>query len=442
FRSPPVRVYVDDKDNEEFFKIYLANVRTPKYSYGDLKAQIGSLYRGEKRIRELIDRYGLEVFRQACEDVKNASEYAMRRTIAAIPDGEYEFESHLEDDGVIPNKKWKIKITTAIRGDEIIFDYTGSDPQCAGQLNMSFPCVASVSYTALMFITDPSIPRNEGCYRPVTIIAPPHSIVNCSYPAACIGGNTDTYPTATDTVVASLSNVIPERTAAAHGGTCGCIGMGGVNPETEEPFAYLPIEGMGWGARPWHDGDDAICVVNGNTCPNTPVEVLEVRYPIRINAYELHENSGGPGKYRGGLGIRRIFEYLSPVTISAHTNRHIEKPWGLMGGKPGANTALKVKTAGTTEFKSVVELFNRVSPGKFSGVELSEGDQILYESPGGGGWENPVERDPESVLKDVVEGVVSLESAKKDYGVQIDEKNFKLDYEATEKLRRGLIGKI
>jgi N-methylhydantoinase B/oxoprolinase/acetone carboxylase alpha subunit len=420
-RFPPVKIYEADREVEAIFRILISNVRTPKASYGDMKAMIGSLYLAERRIDELLERYGLDTYHQCCEDIKNVSERLMRAEIASWPDGEYSAEGWLEDDGVMPDRPWKIKGTLVIRGDELIVDFTGSDPQCFGPANQTFGTTASSAYNAVfhMLPNENEIPYNHGCYRAISVIAPPGSIVNVNYPGSSVGGNSDTHPTTVDILLTAFSQ-ISERSSAADGGTCGCIGFGGEDPRTREPYAHLHLEGVGWGGRNDADGNDAQFVKNGN-CANTPVEVAETRYPFLNIEYQLEPGKVGHGRHRGGFGTRRIFRFLSDgVHISSHTNRHRERAWGLFGGEAGSNTVIAFRRKGETEWVRAREAFGTASYGKFSNVVMNAGDEMLFVTPSGGGYGNAFERDPELVLVDVVDELLSAEDARESYGVVLE----------------------
>lgn len=420
-RFPPVKIYEADREVEAIFRILISNVRTPKASYGDMKAMIGSLYLAERRIDELLDRYGRDTYEQCCEDIKNVSERLMRAQIASWPDGEYSAEGQLEDDGVVPDRPWKIKGTLVIRGDELIVDFTGSDPQCFGPANQTFGTTASSAYNAVfhMLPSESEIPYNHGCYRAISVIAPPGSIVNVNYPGSSVGGNSDTHPTTVDILLKAFSQ-ISERSSAADGGTCGCIGFGGDDPRTREPYAHLHLEGVGWGGRNDGDGNDAQFVKNGN-CANTPIEVAETRYPFLNIEYQLEPGKVGHGRHRGGFGTRRIFRFLSDgVHISSHTNRHRERAWGLFGGEAGTNTVIAFRRKGETEWVRAREAFGTASYGKFSNVVMNAGDEMLFVTPSGGGYGNAFERDPELVLVDVADELLSAKDARESYGVALD----------------------
>jgi N-methylhydantoinase B/oxoprolinase/acetone carboxylase alpha subunit len=433
-RFPPVKIYERDREVESIFKILISNVRTPKHSYGDMKAMIGSLYLAERRIGELVERYGAEGFVQCCEDIKDVSERLMRAEIASWPDGEYTADGLLEDDGVVPDRPWRIQGTLVIRGDELIVDFTGTDEQCFGSANQTFGTTASAAYNAVLHMIRSDIPYNHGCYRPISVIAPPGSFVNVSYPAASTGGNSDTHPTTVDILLKAFSQ-FSDASSAADGGTCGCIGFGGEAPDTREPYAHLHLEGVGWGGRNDADGNDAQFVKNGN-CANTPVEVAETRYPFLNMEYQLEPGKVGHGRHRGGFGTRRVFRFLSDgVHISSHTNRHRVKAWGLFDGGDGTNTIIAFRRKGETDWIRAREAFGSASYGKFSNIVMNEGDEMLFVTPSGGGYGDPLEREPSLVLLDWVDGLLPADEARAVYGVVIDEAAGVVDGAATQACR-------
>lgn len=419
-RLPPIWLMREGKDQEDIWKIILSNHRTPMVTYGDLKAMIGSVNVAERRLYNLIQSYGLDVFNTATQDLITIAERRMREEIRQIPNGVYEFEDVIEDDGVSEGA-YPIHCTVLVEDDELTADFTGSAPQCVGAMNATYAVTGSAVFNALLHLTDPTIPRNEGCYRPINIVAPPGTIVNCQYPAALVGGNTEVSPRITDIIFGALAQTIPERVPASLGGTSCCFLFGGTHPDTGQLYSHFHFEGVGWGGRPRKDGNSQIIVINGN-CRNTPVEIFENRYPLSIDAYRLLADSGGPGKNRGGLGIERIFTVHSPeVTVSALFNRMLVKPFGLHGGHPGHPSGIYVRRAGQEDWQTFKEVFGIVSPSKFSNLVLKQGDQVKIIAPGGGGWGDPLTREPERVLQDVVEGFVTPEAALRDYGLAIDE---------------------
>lgn len=418
---PPVKIKRAGEDVPDIWQIILSNHRTPRVTYGDFRAMMSSLDLGERRLHALIEDHGIDTFRAAGQDLIDVAERRMRAEIEQIPDGEYFFEDAIEDDGIGPDS-YPMKLTLTIDGGEVTADFTGSASQAIGPVNAIYAVTASAIYNAFLHLTDPTIPRNEGCYRPFTIIAPRGTIVNCDFPAPVAGGNTETSPRITDMVFGALADAIPDRVVGSCGGTSSPFLFGGRDPRSGELYAHFHFEGVGWGGRHDQDGNSMVVTINGN-CRNTPVEVFETRYPaFRIESYRLTTDSGGPGEFRGGLGGERIFTVEVPqVTVSALLNRMRTEPWGILGGKAGAVGGLWVRKAGEAEWKTFVEVFGTMSPSKFSGVSLHLGDQVRIVMPGGGGYGDPAKRDPERVRRDVEEGFVSREAARTAYGADLGE---------------------
>lgn len=421
-RLPPLWLQRQGEDQEDVWKIIFANHRTPKVTYGDLMAMIGSLTVAERRLISLIETYGLDVFHTATDDLIRIAERRMAEEISKIPDGEYSFDDVIEDDGVVEGD-YTIRCDVVVDGEAVTCDFTGSSAQAAGPMNATYAVTASAVYNAFMHITDPTIPRNQGCYRPIDIVAPPGTIVNCEFPAALVGGNTEVSPRITDIIFGALAEALPDRIPASLGGTSCCFLFGGAHPDTGELYSHFHFEGIGWGGRPDKDGNSQIIVINGN-CRNTPVEVFESRYPIRVESYRLLEDSGGPGRNRGGLGMERVLTIeADEITVSALFNRMTVDPFGLHGGRPGRNSGIYMRRAGSSEWRTFSEAFGTVSPSKFSNIVLRRGDQVRLVAPGGGGLGDPLERAPERVLADVAEGLVTPAAALDSYGLEVARAN-------------------
>ena len=421
-RLPPLWLQREGVPQEDVWKIIFANHRTPKVTYGDLMAMVGSLNVAERRLNSLIDTYGYETVTTATEDLIGIAERRMAEEIRRIPDGEYRFSDIIEDDGVAEGS-YVIDCTVVVDGGNVACDFTGSDLEAAGPMNATYAVTASAVYNAFMHITDPTIPRNEGCYRPINIIAPPGTIVNCEYPAPLVGGNTEVSPRITDIIFGALADPLPERIPASLGGTSCCFLFGGRHPDTGDLYSHFHFEGIGWGGRPAADGNSQIIVINGN-CRNTPVEVFESRYPLRVDSYRLLEDSGGPGLNRGGLGIERILTMVADeVTVSAIFNRMLVDPFGIGGGKPGGNSGIFVRLVGDDSWSTFSEKFGTMSPSKFSNILLRRGDQVKIVAPGGGGWGDPLARSADRVVADVAEGLVTQEAAQRDYGLVVERRN-------------------
>jgi N-methylhydantoinase B len=420
-RLPPVKLLEGGRYNKQLWQVILANHRTPRNTWGDFHAMIGALNVGERRLLALVERYDLETVREGARALIDYSERRLRARIRELPDGVCSASMLVEDDGVSADP-FEVRVKVVVRGDEVIVDFTGSSPQVRGPMNCTFVVAASAAYNAVFCVTDPQtlIPRNSGCYRPVRIIAPPGSVVNVRHPGPSVGGNTDLQPKLIDLLLAALAQAVPERVAASSGGSSSNLLFGGVHPETGRYYSNYHFDGMGSGATAEKDGNDGEITRHSN-CRNTPIEVFETRYPLLTLEYRLAADSGGPGRRRGGLGTQRTLRVTADeITFSALFDRCKLAPWGLFDGGEGGRSELSVKRAGETEFRRFDEVFGVASPTKFTNVLLRRGDELHYRTPGGGGFGNARERDPELVHEDVLEGYVSAESAERDYGVSPD----------------------
>lgn len=419
-RIPPLRIVEDGKPVEDIWKLILTNHRTPKMTWGDFHAMIGSLTVAERRLLKLVEKHEPSFVHQAEDQLMSYADKYMRAEIDDIPNGEYTFHDYIDDDGVVPNKRYKINATVVVDGNELLVDYTGSSPQAKGPINCTFGVTASATYNAILQITDSSIPRNAGCYEPIQIINPAGTIMNVQYPAPEVGGNSEIHGRIVDVLLGALSQAVPERVAASSGGSSHNFLFGGVHPDTARFYAGYHFEGMGWGGQHDHDGNNMVMELGGN-CRNTPIEVFETRYPWIVREYSLNPDSGGAGEYRGGLGSRRIMEVYAPeIEISSLIDRMEGRPFGILGGKPGAAGGIWIRRKGDNEFRRFTDVFGTPSPSKFSGIKVYKGDQILLITPGGGGFGPALKRDRDAIIEDVSAGFVSLEAATVEYRVDID----------------------
>ncbi len=421
-RLPPIWLMRGGEYNQDIWRIIMANHRAPRYSWGDLHAMLASLDVAEKRVHELLDIYGAKRITAISAQLQDYAERWMREELRSIPDGEYTFEDHMEDASDPPTQDW-VRLRIVVDDGSIIADFTGSDPQGPHVLNCTYGVTASGVYNAIFNLVDDDIPHNEGSYRPITVIAPPGTITNVIEPGASVGGNTETHPRLWEIVLGAMSRAVPDRVAAATGGTSCNFLFGGVHPETDRYYVHYHFDGVGWGGRSHADGNDNLCVPNGN-CRATPVEIFETRYPFVEWSYRLREDSGGPGEHRGGLGSERVLEVRAPeITVSALYDRMVSAPWGLFGGGPAATSSLLVKLAGTEEFKTFCEAYGTASNSRIANIKLRRGDRVMLRSPGGGGFGRPVERPSDAVLQDVLDGFISVGAARDHYGVEIENSN-------------------
>ncbi len=437
-RIPPIKIIRRNEYVDDIWRIILANHRTPQVSWGDFHAMIGSLNIAERRLEELLDRYGFDDTLAAGKQLLDYSERRMRAEIREIPNGEYSFEDWVENDGVVLNKKYRIKCTIVVKDDEMIFDYTGSSPQARGPVNCTYGVTASATYNALLNITNSTIPRNSGCYRPVKMIIPPGTIVNVAEPAPSVGGNSEIHERIVDVLFGAFSMAVPKRIAAASGGSSLNFLFGGVHPQTQKYYTCYSLDGCGWGGKAESDGNHCQCPINGN-CRNNPVEVFETYYPWLVKQYGLVPRSAGHGRHRGGCGVMKIMEVRAPeITISSFMDRHETGAWGLFGGTAGEPGALRIRRKGDDKWRTFCEVFGTKSPNKFAGIQLQEGDEVMLVSPGGGGYGSSLDRNPELLKEDVLDGFITQKTAQDVYGVVLKERDdgkLYVDREQTFSLR-------
>jgi N-methylhydantoinase B len=361
------------------------------------------------------------------EAVMDYSERRMRAEIDAMPDGVYEARDWMEDTGT-GGEPAEIAVKVTIDGSNIGFDYSGTSPQVEGPVNAPLGVTIAGIYYTLISITDPTIPVNDGCFRPITLQIPEGCMMNPVRPAPVAGGNVETSQRNVDVLMRAFAQVVPDRVPAAGLGTMNNVCIGGVD-EDGAPWTFYETIGGGHGARVTKDGVDGIHCHMTNTM-NTPVEALEIAYPFVVTRYQLIPNTGGPGKFRGGLGIRR--EYLifdDDASFSILAERRKTAPYGLFGGKdgaPGRDTLIEADD-NVPEKRQTLRL-----PGKTTRT-LHRGQRIVIQTPGGGGYGDPYLRDPELVLRDVLEGRINADHAEEFYGVVITGE--RIDEEATRRLR-------
>jgi N-methylhydantoinase B/oxoprolinase/acetone carboxylase alpha subunit len=416
-RLPPVKIVERGEYNRDVWKIILSNHRTPDTTWGDYHAMIGSLTIAERRLHDLLAKYGAPFLDEAAGALLDYSERFMRAEIREIPNGTYWAEDCMEDDGVT-SRPYYMRLKLVVRDDEVIADWTHSDPQARGPINATFVVTAAATYSGLLHVISDDIPLNSGCYRPIHLVTRPGTLVNVKHPGPSVGGNTETHPHIQNVVLRALAQAVPERVSAAEGATSCNFLFGGVHPETGSYYTNYHIEGSGWGGTAEHDGNDVQCPENGN-CRNTPVEILETKYPFVCLAYQMRPDSGGPGQYRGGLASSRVLRVTAPeITVSALFDRTKTRAWGLLGGLEGASGGIYIKKKGEATFRRFSEAFGTVSDSKFTRMTVCDGDEIMLNSAGGGGYGDPRRRPRELVARDLAQGLISPRAAKTYYGYE------------------------
>ncbi|MEZ5904930.1 MAG: hydantoinase B/oxoprolinase family protein [Geminicoccaceae bacterium] len=360
------------KDVDEVWKLLLANTRTPRQNYGDLRAMIGSVDLGVDRIEQIVRKYGCGVFKSTCEDLMDYAERRMRAELSAFPDGKYSFHDVIENDGIeaVP---YTVAIDLHINGDELVADYDRSSKQAKGPINATLGVATGAVYNGMLHVTDPSIPKNSGCFRPIRVVSPPGRVTNVDYPGPLVAGNTETHPRLANITIGAMSNCAPERAMASESCTGTNFVFGGEHPEYDEYFACYDIMSGGWGGRAGHDGNDCVIAINGN-CRFNPTEVFETRFPLRVEDCAMDTDSGGAGEFRGGLGYTRTLLITEvEITGSQCSDRHEVRPFALFGGEPGGNGATLIQKAGSDAWLTVKELYGKVSSSKYANRPLPAG---------------------------------------------------------------------
>jgi N-methylhydantoinase B len=376
-RIPPIRIVRRGQIDREMLDLILKNVRTPKEREGDLDAQIGACRVGERRILELVEKFGERRLHALIEELLDYSERLMRAELRTMPGGEFSAEDWLDDDGVT-DVPLKIAVRLALdpEAGSIQVDFAGSSPQVAGSVNAVRSITLSACFYVLRCLLAEGAPATEGILRPLTLDLPTGSIVDASPPAAVAGGNVETSQRIVDVLLRALAKAIPQRVPAASAGTMSNLTIGGVDPRTADPFTYYETAAGGMGARPGLDGIPGVQTHMTNSL-NTPIEALEYAYPLRMRRYAYRYGSGGAGQFRGGDGLIREVEMLAPVQLTLLAERRRFRPYGLQGGEEGAAGAAWVVNGGSAE-KTRLD-------GKCS-RRLYSGDVVRIETPGGGGW--------------------------------------------------------
>ena len=393
---PPVKVIEGGKVRHEVVELIMANMRGREQRFGDLMAQYAATQYADRRVRALVAAYGRDTVLEAMATSFDYSERRMRHAIGTIPDGVYRAEDLMDDDGV-GRRPFRIVVEVTVAGGEITYDFTGTDAQAAGPINTTYFGTCSAAYCATRNVTDPSIPANEGCYRPIRVIVPEGTILNARHPAPVVAGNHETSERVIDVIIRALAPAIPSRVTAACFGSAFVSILSGFDPRRNAPFTFYEIGPGGYGARPARDGTNGTRARIGNT-KNTPIEVVEKTYPVRVVEYALVPDSGGAGKFRGGLGVRRAYRALEPAIASVMGERCRFRPYGLFGGHPARTAKVQILTPAG-------ELRRRLRGKEVA--TLKPGEILVVESAGGGGYGRPAERSAAALESDLADGYVT-----------------------------------
>ena len=417
--------------NKDLVDIIAMNVRMPERALGDLRAQLTAVRTGERGFLALVERYGRDAVLGSIRRIMDQSEKAARERTRQIPDGVYEAEAFMDDDGIDIGKEIPIVVRVEVAGEEMTIDLTDVSRQVKGFYNSGITTAHACSQVAFKCIASPTdYPINDGSFRPLKTIIPPGRIVSAERPAAMRSWMT--FPmTIVDAVFKALAPAIPERVAAGHHADLVMGRMNGIDPRENTLFiGAIGPTGGGWGAKHNEDGMPATVCLNDGDTHNSPSELMEVNYPIVIERHALIPDSGGAGRHRGGLGIEYVVQARSPLNFNSQADRANCEPWGLEGGRAGRGNRVGLRVNGEPgpDFANAKLFWKRIETG----------DAFIVNSGGGGGFGSPLERPAETVLDDVRQGYVSPEAARVLYGVAIDPETLELDAEATERIRAAM----
>ena len=428
-RIPPIRVMERGRANDAVLDLLFANMRGPRERRGDYHAMLGTCRKAAERVDGLAARYGAATVRAAVAELMDRAEQRMCRAIGALPDGEYRYEAHLES-GRERLEPLTVRARVVVAGETITVDLTGTSPQTAGPTNVGPAMAPTGAFTIVKSFLDPGSDVNSGAFRPLTVITPPGTIVNADPPAPC-GGMVEVKYCVETAVMGALAKALDGRVAGdLKGGGNHCY-VGGPDPRTGETFIFYEYPAGGTGGYDGGDGSNTVRAwTESDMTTLQPIEAIEQLYPVRVEATRLREDSGGPGRWRGGLGLTRAVRILAPKTrLSVLAEKAVLPPFGVCGGEAGATNRFWLKRDGRMVQPSPL-------PGKVSAFPVERDDVFVMESSGGGGFGDPLERDPAAVAADVAEGYVTAEAAAAVYGVVMS--NGRVDPAATAARRDTL----
>ncbi len=427
---PPLKLYDAGVLNQAVWRILEKNVRVPEMVLGDVQALLAAVRMGERDFLRVLDEYGLEDLKTYMADILDTTERQTRAEFAALPQGEWEFTDYIDNDGIDPHPI-AIHAKVQIDGDHINVDFDGTSPQAKGSINPNFAYTKSQVYAVMKCLIDPAIPANSGFFRPFNIVAPEGCFVNPQHPAPVAARGLAGFRVC-HTLFGAMAQALPGKVPGAWGGGEVGLSFGGYHPN-RKAWVYLEFNNDGpRGGGPYIDGADGLAAPIHNMA-NTPIESIEADQPLLIEEYGLVPDTGGAGKYRGGIGIVRQFKVLADeATFQLRSDRHDYLPWGVEGGKPGTPTRNYLTRAGSEGNVEEVEL-----PGKHL-MTLRKGDVYRLVQAGAGGYGDPLERDIEAVVEDVRQEKLTTDYVRQEYGVVIDPNTLELDLRATGELRSSL----
>ena len=420
---PCLKIYNKGVLNKELEALIRFNSRMPDRVLGDMNAQISSCRTGERRVQELIEKFGPDTYEAAIEEILDHGERIARARLAELPKGTWSAEDFVDDDGINKDILVKLKATVTITDEEMVIDWTGSDPATEGPINLPIGLTTGISALAFKGVTTPDTPATEGNFRPLRVIAPPGSVMHAVPPMPTFTLWTGLL--AIEVITKALAKGLPDIVPACSGGDIFSVMGVGVHPDTGKMWLEATNEGVGFGAHAGGDGENGIMHLSEPGCRNNPIEILETKAPWIIENYKLRQDSGGPGEHRGGVGVTRTYRFLADSSALTLVKKTKTKPWGMAGGKEGGNGHVILRPG--TEREDVTGMVYE---------SMAPGDVLVNNAGGGGGWGNPFNRDPQKVLEDVRNEYVSLQEAQQEYGVVIDPETMTIDVAATEAARQ------
>jgi len=418
---PGTKVYKRGKPDREIIELIRFNSRMPEAVLGDLDAQVAATRTGERRLIEVFTKFGRETFDEAVTRMLEQGERLARKAMRELPKGSWSAEDLLDDDGV-SSDTIPMRVTVTVDDERFLVDFTGSSPVVPGPVNLPFGRTLGISRVVFKSLTTPLSPANAGNFRPLEVVAPPGTLFHATYPSATF--TLWTSNAQLELIFKALAKGMPERVRASSGGDVPGFMMLGTHPVTRRFFAISNNDPVGWGATPTHDGANALNHPNQSMVRNTPVEVLELKTGMFLERLELRSDSGGAGRYRGGLGVIRDIRFVSDGEFLSVMKKTKTRPWSLDGaGQPETNTMVLFPES---------EREKRVGTYR---TRVAAGDRARNQTAGGGGYGSPAERSPERVLEDVLDGYVSPEAARDVYKVALT--GSRVDLDATRRLRAG-----
>ena len=420
-----LKIYEEGRLNETLYRVIKDNIRFPESSLGDMKSQMAACRLAARRMDELFDKYGKDTILAAISQIFDETEQKCRNVVAQLPDGIYEAEASIDDDGLIRDEEVPIRVKITIKGSDMIIDLSGCSAERKAAINSRTYAGARVAYKAL---TGPLDPVNEGSFRALKVVIPEGNIMMAKFPAPMSGWSA-IVPTVVDTIVVALAKAMPDRVPAGHHGLLGgSVVFFGLHPKTKRRFIVQSIEGGGWGGRPFEDGESATVSVCQGDVRNGSIEGIELKCPVLVESRALRQDSCGAGKYRGGLGLdMKVRNLVEGKWNFERTRRSKCPPWGIAGGAAGEPGGNLLKLPGEKAFKWITG----------ANIPVPLNSLAIVRTGGGGGWGDPLERDAALVAADAAEGLISRRAAHELYGVVL-RGSMSLDESATQRLRDRL----